>query len=135
MTVDHLRPAIGNARPRRRPDTKSAITPWHPDIVIATTMASASPRPAVVVPEPGVRPEAVGARLGTARTLLAALAEARETLGAAAAEAELRAADARSTRERVSATIAAYRAEAVLDGVLTGTWRHVSALMQERGLR
>jgi hypothetical protein len=35
----------------------------------------------------------------------------------------------------VEATIAAYRAEAALDGVLTGTWRQVSALMEERGLR
>jgi hypothetical protein len=35
----------------------------------------------------------------------------------------------------VSATIAAYRAEATLDDVLTGTWRRVSALMEERGLR
>jgi hypothetical protein len=111
------------------------ITPWRPDIVLATTIASAFPRPAVVVAEPGARPEAVEARLDTARLLLASLAEARQSLGAVAAEAEVRAAGATSTRERVSATIAAYRAEAVLDGVLTGTWRQVSALMEERGLR
>jgi len=120
---------------RRRIETRPAITPWRPDIVLATTIASAFPRPAVVVAEPSVRPEAVGARLGTARTLLASLAEARETLGAAAAEAQVRAAGATSTRERVSATFAAYRAEAVLDGVLTGTWQQVTALMEERGLR
>jgi hypothetical protein len=135
MTVDHLRSATGQPLSRRYLEATPAITPWRPDIVIATTMASAFARPAVVVAEPGVRLEAVGARLGTARTLLAALAEARETLGAVAAEAELRVADATSTRERVTATIAAYRAEAMLDGVLTGTWRQVSALMRERGLR
>ena len=52
-----------------------------------------------------------------------------------AADARTRAAEAASTRERVSATIAAYRAEAAMDDVLTGAWRRVSALMEERGLR
>ena len=134
MTVDHPRPSVASSR-RRRLETRPAITPWRPEIVLATTIASAFPRPAVVVAEPGARPEAVGARLGSARNVLAALAEARETLSAAATEAQLRAVGAVSTRERVSATIAAYRAEAALDGVLTGTWRQVSALMEERGLR
>lgn len=133
MTSD--RPRSVDSPRARRIETRPAITPWRPDIVLATTIASAFPRPAVVVAEPGARPEAVEARLGTARSLLASLAEARQTLGAVAAKAEVRAAGATSTRERVSATIAAYRAEAVLDGVLTGTWRQVSALMEERGLR
>ena len=52
---------------RRRLETRPAITPWRPEIVLATTIASAFPRPAVVVAEPGARPEAVGARLGSAR--------------------------------------------------------------------
>jgi hypothetical protein len=52
-----------------------------------------------------------------------------------AAEAHRCAEQAGSTRERVSATIAAYRAEAALDDALSGTWRRISALMEERGLR
>ncbi len=134
MIADRPRQTVTSSR-RRRLETRPAITPWRPDIVLATTIASAFPRPAVVVAEPGARPEAVGVRLGNARDVLAALAEARETLTAAATEAQRRAAGAASTRERVEATIAAYRAEAALDGVLTGTWREVSALMEERGLR
>jgi hypothetical protein len=134
MTADRSRQTVTSSR-RRRLETQPAITPWRPDIVLATTIDSAFPCPAVVVAEPGARPEAIGARLGSARNVLTALAEARETLTAAATEAQRRAAGAASTRERVSATIAAYRAEAALDGVLTGTWRQVSALMEERGLR
>jgi hypothetical protein len=38
-------------------------------------------------------------------------------------------------RERVSATIDAYRAEGALDDVLSGAWRRMSALMEERGLQ
>jgi hypothetical protein len=67
--------------------------------------------------------------------VLASLDEARQTLGTASADARRRAEDAASTRERVSATIAAYRAEAALDDVLSGAWRRMSALMEERGLR
>jgi hypothetical protein len=134
MTADRPGQTLTSSR-RHRLETRPAITPWRPDIVLATTIGSAFPRPAVVVAEPGARPEAVGVRLGNARHVLAALAEARETLTAAATEAQRRAAGAASTRERVEATIAAYRAEAALDGVLTGTWRQVSALMEERGLR
>jgi len=134
MTADRPGQTVTSSR-RRRLEKRPAIAPWHPDIVLATTISSAFPRPAVVVAEPGARPEAVGVWLGNARDVLAALAEARETLTAAATEAQRRAAGAASTRERVEATIAAYRAEAALDGVLTGTWRQVSALMEERGLR
>src|SRR6266545_3906639 len=73
-------------------------------------------------------------QLGAARSLLASLASARQALGAAALDADGRG-PAASTREQVSAAIAAYRAEAKLDDVLAGTWRQVSALMEERGLR
>ena len=55
--------------------------------------------------------------------------------GTAAADAHGRAEQATSTRDRVSATIAAYRAEAALDDVLSGAWRRMSMLMEERGLR
>jgi hypothetical protein len=73
--------------------------------------------------------------LTTPRPVLAGLDDARQTLEAAAADARARAQAAGSTREHVSATIAAYRAEGALDDVLTGAWRQVSAMMEERGLR
>jgi uncharacterized protein (DUF2252 family) len=121
--------------PRRRLRTSPAVTLWRPDIVLATSITAPPARRAVVLAEPPARPEALHTQLGTARSLLAALTDARQTLGTAALAARDRAGRAASTRERVSATIAAYRAEAKLDDVLAGTWRQVSALMEERGLR
>jgi hypothetical protein len=119
---------------RRDARAPSTVTLWHPEIVLATSISAAPTRPAVVLAEPLARPEAVRSHLDTARSLLASLADARQTLVAAAAAAQGRAAEAASVRERVSATIAAYRVEAKLDDVLTGTWRQVSALLEERGL-
>lgn len=120
---------------RRKIKTSPAVSLWRPEIVLATSITSAPARRAVVLAEPTNRPEALRTQLGAARTLLASLDEARETFRAAAADAHGRAADATTTRDRVSATFAAYRAEAALDDVLTGAWRRVSALMEERGLR
>jgi hypothetical protein len=121
------------ALPRHRVPSPSAVTLWRPEVVLATSVTAPPSRP-VVLAEPPVRPEALCSHLDSARSLLASLAQARETLLAAAVQAQGRAARAGSTRERVSATIAAYRVEAELDDVLTGTWRRVSALMEERGL-
>jgi hypothetical protein len=117
----------------RRVPRPSTVTIWRPQVVLATSVIAPPTRP-VVLAEPPARPEALRIHLDSARSLLASLAQARQTLLTAAANAEGRAAQASSTRERVSATIAAYRVEAKLDDVLTGTWRQVSALMQERGL-
>jgi len=121
--------------PRRRIKTSPAVSLWRPEIVLATSIEAAATRRPVVLAEPGARPEAIRTQLGTTRTLLASLEGARETLTAAAAAAHTRAEEATSPRDRVSATFAAYRAEAALDDVLTGAWRRVSALMEERGLR
>jgi hypothetical protein len=120
---------------RRKLKTSPAVSLWRPDIVLATSITSAPARRSVVLAGPANRPEALRTQLGAARSLLASLDGARETLGTAAADAHARAADATTTRDRVSATFAAYRAEAALDDVLTGAWRRVSALMEERGLR
>jgi hypothetical protein len=117
---------------RRRLKTPPPVALWRPDIVLATSITATPGRRAVVLGEPTARPEALHTQLGTARSLLATLAEARQLLEAAPIDGHDRAV---STRERVSATIAAYRAEARLDDVLAGTWRQVSALMEERGLR
>jgi hypothetical protein len=120
---------------RRRLKTPTAVALWRPEIVLATSITAPPTRRAVAVAEPAARPEALRTQLGAARSLLNSLQDARQTLGAAAAEANVRAAHAGSTRERVSATMAAYRAEAALDDVVAGTWRQVSALMEARGLR
>jgi hypothetical protein len=122
------------APPRRRVGTAPAVALWRPEIVLATSVVVRSSRSSVALAEPPARPEALHSHLDTARSLLASLAEARQTLLAAAADAQGRAAQAGSTRDRVSATIAAYRIEAKLDDVLTGTLQQVSALMEERGL-
>jgi hypothetical protein len=112
--------------------TSPTVTLWQPEIVLATSITAPPTRPAVVLAEPLARPEAVRSHLDSARSLLASLVDARQALAAAAAQG--RAAQAASVRERVSATFAAYRVEAKLDDVLTGTWRQVSALLEERGL-
>ena len=130
------RPRPGElATPKRWIKTAPAVSLWRPEIVLAHSIDAARPRRAVVLAEPGARPEALYTQLGHARSLLASLGDARESLGTAAADAHARAADAGTERDRVSATFAAYRAEAALDDVLTGAWRRVSALMEERGLR
>ncbi len=130
------RPRPGElSTPKRKIKTAPAVSLWRPEIVLAHSFDAARPRRAVVLAEPGARPEALHTQLGNARLVLASLGEARETLGTAAADARARAADAGTERDRVSATFAAYRAEAALDDVLTGAWRRVSALMEERGLR
>lgn len=127
--------SIDLTAPRRRLKTTPAVSLFRPAIVLATSITAPPARRAVVLAEPGARPEALRTQLGTTHSALARLDNARQTLGAAAADARTRATGAMSTRERVSATIAAYRAEAALDDVLTGAWRQVSALMEERGLR
>ncbi|PYM21190.1 MAG: hypothetical protein DMD78_19200 [Candidatus Rokuibacteriota bacterium] len=127
--------SVDLAAPRRRLKTTPAVSLWRPEIVLATSINAAPTQRAVVLAEPTARPEAIRTQLGATRSLLAGLDGARETLSTVAADARTRAAEAASTRERVSATIAAYRAEAAMDDVLTGAWRRVSALMEERGLR
>jgi hypothetical protein len=127
-------PALDVTTPRKRLKTTPAVALWRPDIVLATSI-SAPPRRSVTVAEPAARPEAVHTQLGAARSLLASLDGARQALGAAATAAHVRAQEADTTRERVSATMAAYRAEAALDGVIADTWRQVAALMEARGLR
>jgi len=134
MNTPRQRP-IELTTPRRRLKTTPAVSLFRPEIVLATSITAAPARRTVILAEPGARPDALRTQLGTAQSVLAGLDDARQTLGAAAADARTRAQAAASPRERVSATIAAYRAEGALDDVLTGAWRQVSALMEERGLR
>jgi hypothetical protein len=134
--MNTLRPRSADlGSPHRRLKTPAAVALWRPEIVLATTISPSPAHRAVTLAEPSARPEAVRTQLGTTRWLLGSLADARESLGAAAAAAHARAEGADTARAKVSAMFAAYRAEAALDDILTGTWHQVSALMEERGLR
>jgi hypothetical protein len=115
---------------RTRP---SPIELWRPDIVLPERPIAH--RSIVAAGEPGLRPEAARAQLDTARILLAALTEKRETLGARASEAEARVREAVTDRERVSAMFEAYRVGSALDDMLTGTMKQLTSLMKDRGLR
>lgn len=108
----------------------SGVVIWRPDVVLAT-VASGTQRPKVRLAEPTLRPESMRARVETAQTILGSLADARQQL----ALVQSRGTVAQTERERVSATIDAYRAEAALDDVLTQTSSQLSLLMKERGLR
>ena len=123
------------ATTRQGIEISPSVALWRPEVVLATSITAPPTRPAVALAGPAVRPEALGPQLDTAQSVLAALAEAQQALGAVAAGARRRAEQPASTRARVSATIAAYRAEAELDDVLSGAWEQMSVLMEERGLR
>src|SRR5919197_1960857 len=85
---------------RRRIKTSPAVSLWRPEIVLATSIEAAATRRPIVLAEPGARPDAIRTQLGAARSLLASLEGARETLTAAAEAAHARAEDAASTRDR-----------------------------------
>ena len=111
---------------------KSDVVLWRPRIVLANRIDEPVRRQPVI-------PAAVAASsldpseprfVGS----IFSLADAGATLAARAADARTRATEAASARERVSAAMAAYRLEASFDQVLTGAYRQVSALMEERGL-
>lgn len=128
--------APGLELPKRRVKVQpSAVALWRPEIVLASKIDLESHRPAVTLGMPALRPEAVHARLSTVRSLVSGLTEARQALGATTVAAHARADRSSTASQRVSAAMAAYRAEASLDSVLTGTLREVTALMEERGLR
>lgn len=120
---------------RRGIEISPSVALWRPGVVLATSITAPPTRPTLALAEPAARPEALAPQLDSAQSVLAALAQAQHTLGAAAAGARRRVEQAISTRDRVSATIAAHRAEAALDDVLSGAWERMSALMKERGLR
>lgn len=128
--------APGVELPKRSIKLKeSAVALWRPEIVLASKIDPVVHNPVVTLGAPGLRPQAVRAQIGTVRSMMTGLTEVRQALTATAAAARARAEQAGTARERVSAAMVAYRAEASLDDVLTGTLREVTALMEERGLR
>jgi hypothetical protein len=123
-------------KPRRAPlplvkAPASDVVLWRPRIVLATGVDVPARRPRVTLAGPTAHPDAGEPRFVGS---IFSLADAGAALAAQAADARARAAEAASTRDRVSAAMAAYRLEASFDEVLTGAYRRVSALMEERGL-
>jgi hypothetical protein len=120
--------------PKKNLRTKpSPIALWRPEIVLPERPIAH--RAIVTVGEPALRPEAMQAQLDGTRTMLAALAERRVALTAAATDAATRVREAATERERVSAMFETYRVESALDDVLTGTMKQLASLMKDRGLR
>ena len=125
----------GDRRGKTKGNASGSVVLWRPEVVLAGLVTRPDRRPAVTLAEPHQRPESVRARVDAARTTLASFAEKRELLTSRMTVAQERARGAQTERERVSATIDAYRLEVALDDVLAATSTQVSMLMKERGLR
>ena len=124
-------------KPRRASDQSRVKSPtsevvlWRPDIVLASRVEAPARRKPVTLASPTAQPESGEPRIVGS---IFSLADAGALLAARAAEARARSVQADSDRERVSAAMAAYRLEASFDQALTGAYRQVTALMEERGL-
>jgi hypothetical protein len=122
---------------RRSADQSRVKTPssdvilWQPNIVLASCIEAPARRKPVTLAAPTAQPESGEPRIVGS---IFSLAGAGAVLAARAAETRARSAEADSDRERVSAAMAAYRLEASFDEALTGAYRQVTALMEERGL-
>ena len=114
---------------------RSGIVLFNPEITVVASAGSAATHLIATAAEPALRPEAVQTQIDAARSLLSSLADARGVLHARATAVETITRHASSEQERVSAAEEAYRVAAALDDVLTDTYRQLSALMEERGLR
>jgi hypothetical protein len=117
-----------------QPRVKTAPTDvvlWQPNIVLASRIDAPARRKPVTLAAPMAQPESGEPRIVGS---IFSLAGAGALLAARAAETRARTAQADSERERVSAAMAAYRLEASFDQALTGAYRQVTALMEERGL-
>lgn len=108
------------------------IALWRPRIVVTSAIDAPG---AVAAGDPTTRPPAVSAQVGATGSFLRGVDEARHDLAVRAAAAEARARAADCERDRVAAAMETYELHAAFDEVLVGTWREVTALMQERGLR
>jgi hypothetical protein len=115
---------------RVKPATCEVVL-WRPSIVLASRVEAPARRKPVTLAAPTAHPDSGEPRIVGS---ILSLADTGAMLAARAAETRARAAAADSERERVSAAMAAYRLEASFDQALTGAYRQVTALMEERGL-
>jgi len=109
----------------------SEVVLWRPSIVLASRIETPARRKPVTLAAPTALPDSGEQRIVGS---IFSLADTGAMLAARAAEAHARSAEADSERDRVSAAMAAYRLEASFDQALTGAYRKVTALMEERGL-
>ena len=109
----------------------SEVVLWRPSIVLASRVEAPARRKPVTLAAPTAHPDSGEPRIVGS---ILSLADTGAMLAARAAETRARVAAADSERERVSAAMAAYRLEASFDQALTGAYRQVTALMEERGL-
>lgn len=107
------------------------VTLWQPNIVLASRIDAPVQRKPITLAAPMAQPDSGEPRIVGS---IFSRAGAGALLAARAAETRARTVEADSERERVSAAMAAYRLEASFDQVLTGAYRQVTALMEERGL-
>jgi hypothetical protein len=130
-------------RTRKRIETASSpikaptrsVVLWSPAVVLSNTVPGITSPKVLGSAEPALRPQAAKPRLEATRSILTTFNEARGALGTRAADAQALARHATSERDRVTAAMETYRVEAALDTLLTGTFRQITALMEERGLR
>ena len=134
MTEQPGRRGSSTRSDRGRKTPQSGVILWRPEVVLPSAVTRLEFPKSVTIAEPLHRPESVKARMDMAWSVLGSLADARQALGTQVAAAEARAHEARSERERVSAAIHRYRAEAALDEVLSVTSSQVAALLKERGV-
>ncbi|HEY3100575.1 MAG TPA: hypothetical protein VGL14_16805 [Methylomirabilota bacterium] len=104
---------------------------WRPSIVLASRIETPARRKPVTLAAPTAQPESGEERIVGS---ILSLADTGAMLAARATETRARVAQADSERDRVSAAMAAYQLEASFDQALTGAYRRVTALMEERGL-
>jgi hypothetical protein len=115
---------------RVKPPTSEVVL-WRPSIVLANRIEAPARRKPVTLVAPTAQPDSGEQRIVGS---ILSLADTGAMLAARAAETRARAMEAGSERDRVSAAMAAYRLEASFDQALTGAYRQVTALMEERGL-
>jgi hypothetical protein len=124
-------------KPRRAADQSRIKSPtpevvlWRPSIVLASHIEAPARRKPVTLAAATAHPDSGEPRIVGS---IFSLADTGAMLAARAAEARARTIEADSERDRVSAAMAAYRLEASFDQALTGAYRKVTALMEERGL-
>jgi hypothetical protein len=109
----------------------SEVVLWRPSIVLASRIEAPARRKPVTLAAPTAHPDSGEPRIVGS---ILSLADTGAMLAARAAETRARVVAADSERERVSAAMAAYQLEASFDQALTGAYRQVTALMEERGL-
>jgi len=124
------KPRRAAEQPRVKPPTSEVVL-WRPSIVLASRIEAPARRKPVTLAAPTAQPDSGEQRIVGS---ILSLADTGAMLAARAAETRARALEAGSERDRVSAAMAAYRLEASFDQALTGAYRRVTALMEERGL-